>query len=357
MDRAGVRDDTLKTRHPSQRRGLSRSGPRGIWCCKLRADWPHVAETRVSRSTLPQAILIDVCSGAYVQVGMGAVMTQPVPLFQVIAKEIRVVGSFRYGPGDFKFAVALVERGLVDLRPLVTQRYSFENALEAFNTTRAGKDLDGNVCWFSFGRAVCRSLSGCYQMHHQWARIAYKVASPAAYLAHILISKCTIGTSLICIQPMLFQLSFANSGFTLQRPWWAGERPMLTRAQHQILCPEEQRVASITDSASSAVHCGQTRSEGRPTSAYVHEASIPGTRTARICHLCADYLVSEPDIRLTPRYSRTPKAKYSSDYLARKTDQPISDSPSSHVLQHGLGTADRQLTFVRRAPNRELISV
>lgn len=188
-------------------------------------------------------------------------MTQPVPLFQVIAKEIRVVGSFRYGPGDFKFAVALVERGLVDLRPLVTQRYSFENALEAFNTTRAGKDLDGNVCWFSFGRAVCRSLSGCYQMHHQWARIAYKVASPAAYLAHILISKCTIGTSLICIQPMLFQLSFANSGFTLQRPWWAGERPMLTRAQHQILCPEEQRVAYITDWASIAVHCGQTRSK------------------------------------------------------------------------------------------------
>jgi D-xylulose reductase len=87
---------------------------------------------------------------------MGAVMTQPVPLFQLIAKEIRVVGSFRYGPGDFKFAVALVERGVVDLRPLVTQRYSFENALEAFNTTRAGKDLEGNVGWVSFDRAVLR---------------------------------------------------------------------------------------------------------------------------------------------------------------------------------------------------------
>jgi D-xylulose reductase len=110
----------------------------------------------VSRSILPQAILIDIRRGAYVQVGMGAVMTQPVPLFQLIAKEIRVVGSFRYGPGDFKFAVSLAERGVVDLRPLVTQRYSFEKALEAFNTTRAGKDLEGTVRSVLLCHAVLR---------------------------------------------------------------------------------------------------------------------------------------------------------------------------------------------------------
>ncbi|ORY32623.1 putative sorbitol dehydrogenase [Naematelia encephala] len=82
-------------------------------------------------------------AGTYVQVGMGAVMTQPTPLFQIIAKELRVIGSFRYGPGDYPLAISLVERGLVNLKPLVTQRYEFTDALEAFETTRAGKDKNG----------------------------------------------------------------------------------------------------------------------------------------------------------------------------------------------------------------------
>lgn len=72
-------------------------------------------------------------------------MTVPVPLFDVITKQLNVTGSFRYGAGDYPLAISLVERGLVDLKPLVTQRYDFKDALEAFEMTRKGKDDGGNV--------------------------------------------------------------------------------------------------------------------------------------------------------------------------------------------------------------------
>jgi L-iditol 2-dehydrogenase/D-xylulose reductase len=81
---------------------------------------------------------------------MGSNMTVPVPLFDVINKQLLVTGSFRYGAGDYELAISLVERGLVKLAPLVTQRFDFKDALEAFETTRKGKDEDGQVCPFCF---------------------------------------------------------------------------------------------------------------------------------------------------------------------------------------------------------------
>jgi hypothetical protein len=88
---------------------------------------------------------------------MGANMTVPVPLFDVITKQLNVTGSFRYGAGDYPLAISLVERGLVDLKPLVTQRDDFTDALEAFEMTRKGKVDGGNVSLFI---AVCRREKG-----------------------------------------------------------------------------------------------------------------------------------------------------------------------------------------------------
>ena len=46
-------------------------------------------------------------------------------------------------PGDYQLAIALVAQGKVDLKPLVTHRYRFDQAVEAFQATRAGKSPDG----------------------------------------------------------------------------------------------------------------------------------------------------------------------------------------------------------------------
>jgi len=47
--------------------------------------------------------------------------------------------------GDYPLAISLVERGLIDLKPLVTHVVEFEEALEAFEHTRKGRDDNGKV--------------------------------------------------------------------------------------------------------------------------------------------------------------------------------------------------------------------
>ncbi|BEI81180.1 hypothetical protein CcaverHIS002_0203400 [Cutaneotrichosporon cavernicola] len=80
--------------------------------------------------------------GTFVQTGFGP-PDVAIPMFRVVTNEIKIKGSWRYGSGDYPLAIDLVARGLVDLKPLLTHQFSFENALEAFELTRAGKDKDG----------------------------------------------------------------------------------------------------------------------------------------------------------------------------------------------------------------------
>lgn len=80
--------------------------------------------------------------GTFVQVGFGPADVT-IPMFRVVTEEIKLKGSWRYGSGDYPLAIDLVARGLVDLKPLLTHTFPFEQALEAFELTRAGKDKDG----------------------------------------------------------------------------------------------------------------------------------------------------------------------------------------------------------------------
>ena len=115
---------------------------------------------------------------------MGAKMTVPVPFFPVISKQLRILGSFRYGMGDYPLAISLVERGLIDLKPLVTHVVEFEEALEAFEHTRKGKDDSGKVSQSKSNQVVRASTlityngSGigadeivCYQMYYQCSQV------------------------------------------------------------------------------------------------------------------------------------------------------------------------------------------
>ncbi|KAH8916953.1 xylitol dehydrogenase [Atractiella rhizophila] len=80
--------------------------------------------------------------GTYVQVGMGNEFVQ-VPITAILTKEVTIKGSFRYGPGVYEQAIDLVARGLVDLKPLITHRYKFKDAIRAFKTTQDAKGEDG----------------------------------------------------------------------------------------------------------------------------------------------------------------------------------------------------------------------
>lgn len=80
--------------------------------------------------------------GTFVQTGFGP-PDVTIPMFRVVTNEVRLKGSWRYGSGDYPLAIDLVARGLVDLKPLLTHQFPFDNALEAFELTREGKDKDG----------------------------------------------------------------------------------------------------------------------------------------------------------------------------------------------------------------------
>ncbi|EIW82103.1 xylitol dehydrogenase [Coniophora puteana RWD-64-598 SS2] len=81
-------------------------------------------------------------AGTYVQVGMGN-PDITIDMGVVMSKELQLKGSFRYGPGDYPLAIQLVSQGKIDLKPLVSHRYKFEDAVVAFQTTRKGKSDDG----------------------------------------------------------------------------------------------------------------------------------------------------------------------------------------------------------------------
>lgn len=67
--------------------------------------------------------------GTFIQLGLGGDMTLPVNL--VVTKEIAFVGSFRFDQ-EFALAVELLGKGLIDVKPLITDTLPIERAVEAF---------------------------------------------------------------------------------------------------------------------------------------------------------------------------------------------------------------------------------
>ena len=78
--------------------------------------------------------------GSYVQGGLG----RPNISFPIVAmseKELTMKGCFRYSQGDFKMALSLISSGKVPVREMITKKVSFEQATEAWETTRKGEGI------------------------------------------------------------------------------------------------------------------------------------------------------------------------------------------------------------------------
>ncbi|EJD02434.1 xylitol dehydrogenase [Fomitiporia mediterranea MF3/22] len=114
--------------------GVEERGPNSI----------NVALDATGAETCIQVALLAVrAGGTVVQVGFGAQEVQ-IPITALLVKEITFKGSICYGPGDYTLAMALASSRKVDLKPLVTHRFKFEDAIAAFETTRAGRSIDSN---------------------------------------------------------------------------------------------------------------------------------------------------------------------------------------------------------------------
>jgi L-idonate 5-dehydrogenase len=75
-----------------------------------------------------------------IQLGLGGDMTLPVQA--MTAKELILKGSFRFHD-EFFTGVSLMQKGLIDVKPFITQTFTLDRAIEAFETagdrTRAMK--------------------------------------------------------------------------------------------------------------------------------------------------------------------------------------------------------------------------
>ena len=69
--------------------------------------------------------------GAIVQLGLGGDMT--VPMQAMTAKELTLKGSFRFHE-EFHTGVSLMQKGLIDVKPFITQTFPLDQALSAFET-------------------------------------------------------------------------------------------------------------------------------------------------------------------------------------------------------------------------------
>ncbi len=68
--------------------------------------------------------------GIVVQLGLGGDMKLPINV--IVAKEIQLRGTFRFDE-EFRLAVDLMGKGLIDVKPLLSETLPFERAVDAFD--------------------------------------------------------------------------------------------------------------------------------------------------------------------------------------------------------------------------------
>ncbi|MFY0634187.1 MAG: L-idonate 5-dehydrogenase [Vannielia sp.] len=92
-------------------------------------------DAAIECSGAPQALAACISAlrprGTLVQLGLSGDM--PVPMMQVTAKELALKGSFRFHE-EFAVAVALMQKGLINVTPLITHSFPLADFSEAFAT-------------------------------------------------------------------------------------------------------------------------------------------------------------------------------------------------------------------------------
>lgn len=82
-------------------------------------------------AALNAAIPVMRPGGMIIQLGLGGDMTLPMQV--LTAKELTIRGSFRFHE-EFATGVSLMQKGLIDVKPFITQTFAVDQAVEAFQT-------------------------------------------------------------------------------------------------------------------------------------------------------------------------------------------------------------------------------
>lgn len=104
-----------------------------------------VLECTGAEVCIVQGVLALATGGRFVQVGNAGGYVK-FPITEFATKELTLFGSFRYGYGDYKTSVAILDenykngkdKASIDFESLITHRFSFDDAIKAYDTVRAG---------------------------------------------------------------------------------------------------------------------------------------------------------------------------------------------------------------------------
>ena len=101
-------------------------------------DGPDVViDATGAQSCIQTGVHLVKKGGTYVQAGMGK-ENVVFPITTACIRDLTIRGSIRYTAGVYQAAVDLVASGKIDPKKLITHRYKFDEAEEAFETARKG---------------------------------------------------------------------------------------------------------------------------------------------------------------------------------------------------------------------------
>ncbi|KAL4886123.1 hypothetical protein BJY04DRAFT_229287 [Aspergillus karnatakaensis] len=98
-----------------------------------------VLEATGAQSCIQTGIHLTKKGGTYVQAGMGK-ENVVFPITTACIRDLTIRGSIRYSTGCYPVAVDLIASGKIDVKRLITDRFVFEKAEDAFELVKQGKE-------------------------------------------------------------------------------------------------------------------------------------------------------------------------------------------------------------------------
>ncbi|CAK7206718.1 hypothetical protein SEUCBS139899_009524 [Sporothrix eucalyptigena] len=101
----------------------------------------RVIEASGAQDSMLHGIALCKDGGVFLQVGLGHIQTNLFPTIALTNKELDVRGITRYTASCFPSAIEMLDRGVVDLAPLITATYPLSQSKDAFEAVAASNDI------------------------------------------------------------------------------------------------------------------------------------------------------------------------------------------------------------------------
>lgn len=108
-----------------------------------------VIEASGAESSIVTAVHALRPGGSCVQTGLGKAVVN-FPILAMSEKELHMHGAFRYGPGDYKVAMDVLEAGSIPIKSLVSRIFDFEETTDAWEATKRGQGIKNMIRGFGY---------------------------------------------------------------------------------------------------------------------------------------------------------------------------------------------------------------